>query len=255
MDYDMLYDKKEQLAKIRSSIQPEALESFEKSFDVEYAHNSTAIEGNTLTLIQTKAILEDGLSVGGKTLREIYEVANHAKAFSFVKKCVAEGRPLDEPTAKDIHALLMENILVGGVYRNVEVRISGAGFKPPAPNEMFRQVKNFFADLPYWTNLNPIELAAWTHAEFVKIHPFVDGNGRTSRMLMNYQLMAKGFLPVSIAKENRLEYFDALEAYAVGGDLKPFADMVAGLEETRLDEYLAIISEQVTEDDSPTQTM
>ena len=255
MDYDMLYDKKEQLAKIRSSIQPEALESFEKSFDVEYAHNSTAIEGNTLTLIQTKAILEDGLSVGGKTLREIYEVANHAKAFSFVKKCVAEGRPLDEPTAKDIHALLMENILVGGVYRNVEVRISGAGFKPPAPNEMFRQVKNFFADLPYRTDLNSIELAAWTHAEFVKIHPFVDGNGRTSRMLMNYQLMAKGFLPVSIAKENRLEYFDALEAYAVGGDLKPFADMVAGLEETRLDEYLAIISEQVTEDDSPTQTM
>lgn len=255
MDYDMLYDKKEQLAKIRSSIQPEALESFEKSFDVEYAHNSTAIEGNTLTLIQTKAILEDGLSVGGKTLREIYEVANHAKAFSFVKKYVAEGRPLDEPTAKDIHALLMENILVGGVYRNVEVRISGAGFKPPAPNEMFRQVKNFFADLPYRTDLNPIELAAWTHAEFVKIHPFVDGNGRTSRMLMNYQLMAKGFLPVSIAKENRLEYFDALEAYAVGGDLKPFADMVAGLEETRLDEYLAIISEQVTEDDSPTQTM
>lgn len=255
MDYDMLYNKKEQLARLRSNIPAEALESFEKSFDVEYAHNSTAIEGNTLTLIQTKAILEDGLSVGGKTLREIYEVANHAKAFGYVKKCVAEGKPLDEPTAKDIHALLMENILVGGVYRNVEVRISGAGFKPPTPNEMFRQVKNFFADLPYRIDLNPIELAAWTHAEFVKIHPFVDGNGRTSRMLMNYQLMAKGFLPVSIAKENRLEYFDALEAYAVGGDLKPFANMVAGLEEARLDEYLAIISGQMTEDDAPTQTM
>ena len=86
MDYDMLYDKKEQLTKIRSSIPSEALESYEKSFDIEYAHNSTAIEGNTLTLIQTKAILEDGLSVGGKTLREIYEVANHAMAFAFVKK-------------------------------------------------------------------------------------------------------------------------------------------------------------------------
>lgn len=255
MNYDLLFDKKEQLNRIRNSIPTEALESFEKSFDIEYAHNSTAIEGNTLTLIQTKAILEDGLSVGGKTLREIYEVANHAKAFAYVKKCVAEGRPLDEATAKDIHALLMENILTGGIYRNVEVRISGAGFKPPAPNEMYRQVKNFFADLPYRTDLNPIELAAWTHAEFVKIHPFVDGNGRTSRMLMNYQLMSGGFLPVSIAKENRLEYFDALEAYAVGGDLKPFADMVAGLEGNRLDEYLAIISEQVTEDDSPTQTM
>lgn len=86
MDYDILYHKKEQLATVRSKIQQEALESFEKSFDVEYAHNSTAIEGNTLTLIQTKAILEDGLSVGGKTLREIYEVANHAKAFAFVQK-------------------------------------------------------------------------------------------------------------------------------------------------------------------------
>lgn len=74
-------------------------------------------------------------------------------------------------------------------------------------------------------------------------------------MLMNYQLMSGGFLPVSIAKENRLEYFDALEADAVGGNLKPFADMIAGLEEARLDEYLAIISEQLTEDDSPTKTL
>ena len=242
MDYDILSHKKEQLSKMRGSIQKVALESFEKSFDVEYAHNSTAIEGNTLTLIQTKAILEDGLSVGGKTLREIYEVTNHAKAFAFVKKCVAEGKPLNEAITKEIHALLMENILVGGVYRSVEVRISGAGFRPPTPNEMFRQVKHFFAGLPYRTDLNPIELAAWTHAEFVKIHPFVDGNGRTSRMLMNYQLMSAGFLPVSIAKENRLEYFDALEAYAVGGDLSPFAEMVSVLEEIRLDEYLSIAS-------------
>ncbi len=255
MNYDILYDKKEQLAKIRGSILPEALESFERSFDIEYAHNSTAIEGNTLTLIQTKVILEDGLSVGGKTLREIYEVANHARAFSFVKKCVAEGKPLDEPTAKDIHALLMENILVGGVYRNVEVRISGAGFKPPTPNEMFSQVKKFFVELPHRMDLNPIELAAWTHAEFVKIHPFVDGNGRVSRMLMNYQLMAKGFLPVSIAKENRLEYFDALEAYAVEGNLGAFAEMIAGLEENRLDEYLALIGDQTAEEASPTQTI
>lgn len=87
---------------------------------------------------------------------------------------------------------------------------------------------------------NSIELAAWTHAEFVRIHPFVDGNGRTARMLMNYQLMLAGFLPVSVAKEQRIEYYDALEAYAVHGELRSFADMVAALEETRLDEYLAI---------------
>lgn len=191
-------------------------------------------------MIQTKAILEDGLSVGGKTIREIYEVANHAKAFTYVKKRIAEGHPLDEAVMKDIHALLMENILIGGIYRNVEVQISGAGFRPPSPNEMYRQIKDFFADLPYRTDSNAVELAAWTHAEFVKIHPFVDDNGRTSRMLMNYQLMAQGFLPVSIAKEDRLEYFDALEAYAVSGNLIPFTDLIAALEEVRLDEYLSI---------------
>ena len=209
---------------------------------MEYAHNSTAIEGNTLTLIQTKAILEDGLSVGGKTLREIYEVTNHAKAFAFVKKCVAEGKPLNEAITKENPRTADGKHPCGRRVPQREVRISGAGFRPPTPNEMFRQVKHFFAGLPYRTDLNPIELAAWTHAEFVKIHPFVDGNGRTSRMLMNYQLMSAGFLPVSIAKENRLEYFDALEAYAVGGDLSPFAEMVSVLEEIRLDEYLSIAS-------------
>lgn len=240
MNWELLLQKKEQLDQIRNTLPKEALESFDRSFDIEYAHNSTAIEGNTLTLIQTKAILEDGLSVGGKTIREIYEVTNHAKAFTYVKKRIAEGHPLDEAVMKDIHALLMENILIGGIYRNVEVRISGAGFRPPSPNEMYRQIKDFFADLPYRTDSNAVELAAWTHAEFVKIHPFVDGNGRTSRMLMNYQLMAQGFLPVSIAKEDRLEYFDALEAYAVSGNLIPFTDLIAALEEVQLDEYLSI---------------
>lgn len=255
MDYVMLCQKKEQLADIREHLPKEALQSFDKSFEVEYTHNSTAIEGNTLTLIQTKAVLEDGISVGGKTLREIYEVVNHSKAFQFVKQCVAEGKPLDENTVKDIHALLMENILPGGIYRNVEVRISGAQHKPPAPSEMYRQVKGFYADLPYKAEMNAMELAAWTHAEFVKIHPFVDGNGRTSRMIMNYQLMTAGFLPVSIAKENRLPYFEALEAYAVGGDLKPFAEMIASLEEQRLEEYLGIMQEPAQENNDPELTM
>ena len=97
--------------------------------------------------------------------------------------------------------------------------------------------------MPYRAESNAVEFAAWTHAEFVKIHPYVDGNGRTSRMIMNYQLMANGFLPVSIAKENRLEYFEVLESYAVTGELQPFIEMIASLEEQRLDEYLAIMAE------------
>lgn len=241
VEYSRLIQKKEKLDQIYDQLPKAALESFERSFDVEYAHNSTAIEGNTLTLIQTKALLEDGVSVGGKQLREIYEVINHKKTFAYVRACIADKKPLDENIVKDIHALLMENILLGGIYRQVEVRISGAGHKPPPPSEMYRQVKAFFSDLPFKKDeLNGIELAAWTHAEFVRIHPFEDGNGRTSRMIMNYQLMADGFLPVSIAKENRLEYFEVLEAYAVEGKLEPFADMIADLEEQRLDEYLDI---------------
>lgn len=240
MDRTRLGDKRRRVAALLGEAPTEVVARFARSFDVEYAHNSTAIEGNTLSLIQTKVILEDGLSVGGKALREIYEVANHDRAFSYVKRAVAEGRLLDEEMLKEIHALLMENIMVGGVYRNVEVRITGAGFRPPAPQEMFQQMRWFFADMPRQREkLNAIEWAAWTHAEFVRIHPFPDGNGRTARMLMNLQLLTEGFQPISIAKEERLAYYEALEAYAVRGELAPFTEMVAALEEARLDEYLA----------------
>ena len=240
MDRIRLDDKRRRVAALLGEAPTEVVARFARSFDVEYAHNSTAIEGNTLSLIQTKVILEDGLSVGGKALREIYEVANHDRAFSYVKRAVAEGRLLDEEMLKEIHALLMENIMVGGVYRSVEVRITGAGFRPPAPQEMLQQMRCFFADmLRQREKLNAIEWAVWTHAEFVRIHPFPDGNGRTARMLMNLQLLTEGFQPISIAKEERLAYYEALEAYAVRGELAPFAEMVAALEEARLDEYLA----------------
>lgn len=159
--------------------------SYEKAFEVEYTHNSTAIEGNTLTLLETKVVLEDGIAIGGKSLREIYEVVNHKKAYQYVKDCIGKGLVLGEGIVKDIHALLMENIFTGGIYRREEVVISGASHTPPAGNEMYAQIKNFYAELSQKQDLNGIELAAWTHAEFVRIHPFLDGNGRTSRLLMN----------------------------------------------------------------------
>ena len=241
MNYERLLDKKEKLLKMQTSNSVNIFENFNKAFEIEYAHNSTAIEGNTLTLIETKVLLEDKISVGKKSLREIYEVVNHNKAFSYVKNCIAEDKPLDENIVKDIHSILMENILVGGIYRNVEVRITGAKHKPPVPSEMYHQIKDFFSNLNFKSDLNPIELASWTHAEFVKIHPFVDGNGRTSRLITNYQLMKHGFLPVSVNKEDKLDYFNFLEEYAVNGNLEPFADFIAVLEEKQLDEYLSII--------------
>lgn len=241
MDFEKILAKKTKYEQNKSRIDSVTLSSYEKDFEIKFTHNSTAIEGNTLTLMETKVVLEDGISIGGKNLREIYEVVNHKKAYGYVKKCIAENKPLTENIVKDLHAILTENIIIGGIYRNQEVRISGAGFTPPAGNEMYMQVKSFYEDLKYKTSLNPIELAAWTHAEFVRIHPFIDGNGRTSRLLMNYQLLSQGFLPVSIDKENRLEYYNALEQYAVNADLVPFADFIAELEEKQLDDYLKLI--------------
>ena len=219
MDYEALQAKRDFLQRNKGLLPEPVLKNYEDSFAIEYTHNSTAIEGNTLSLMETKLVLEDKLSIGGKELREIYEVVNHDKAFAYVKKCVAEDQPLSEVIVKDIHELLMENIFQGGI-------------------------KNLYADLPYKSDLNPIELAAWTHAEFVKIHPFADGNGRTSRLIMNYQLMVHGFLPVSIPKDLRLDYFETLESYAVNGDLNPFTNIIADIEEARLNWYISAIEMQ-----------
>ncbi len=253
MDYQELFRKKEWYQRCRELIPEFTMFTYEQAFEVEYTHNSTAIEGNTLSLMETKVLLEDGISIGGKALREIYEAVNHRKAYRYVKDCIRQGKPLDEKIVKDIHALLMENIQSGGVYRDVQVYISGARHMPPPPELMYRQVKDFYADLSWkGKELNQIEMAAWTHAEFVKIHPFTDGNGRTSRLIMNYQLMAGGFPAVSVAKEDRLEYFKTLDAYAVEGNLQPFADLVAGLVDRQMDKIIELSEPQQGMNPSPT---
>jgi Fic family protein len=240
--FAVLAEKREYLREHIGCLPQPILENYDAAFSVEFAHHSTAIEGNTLSLMDTKLLLEDRLSIGGKPLREIYEVVNHEKAFQYCRKRIAEGNALDENTIKDIHEILMENILPGGIYRNVDVRISGASHQPPSPNEMYRQVKNFYLDLAAVPIRDAIEQAAWTHAEFVRIHPFPDGNGRTSRLIMNYQLMAGGFLPVNIRSENRIAYYEALDQYAAGGDLKPFVDILMPLELERLDWYIGAVN-------------
>lgn len=221
MNYTEILEKQKKYIAQKDFMPGMTVDSFDKAFEIEYTHNSTAIEGNTLTLIETKVVLEDGISIGGKSLREIYEVINHKKAFDYVKECVKEGLSLNE-----------------------EVVISGASHVPPVANDMYVQIKSFFADLPEKKDMNFIQLAAWTHAEFVRIHPFQDGNGRTARLIMNYQLMRGGFLPISIAKEDRLEYYNTLDSYASKGELEAFVQLIAKLEETQLDRYLSLVQSQ-----------
>lgn len=147
MNLSEVLEKQKRYEAARDTFPEMTVTSYEKAFEIEFAHNSTAIEGNTLTLMETKVVLEDGIAIGGKSLREIYEVVNHKKAYQYVKDCIKEVVALDEKIVKEIHALLMENILVGGVYRREEVVISGASHTPPAGNEMYAQIKNFYMEL------------------------------------------------------------------------------------------------------------
>jgi Fic family protein len=218
----------------------------EDAFSVENTHTSTAIEGNTLSLLETNLVVTEGLSVGGKKLREIFEVVNHDKAYRFVQNSIQQGLCLSLNLIKEIHALLMENILVGGIFLNENVYIVGAKHKPPFPFKMYEDLKFFEQDLPLKAeSLEPIKLAAWTHAEFVRIHPFVDGNGRISRLLMNFQLINSGYPAVSFPVESKEEYFKTLECYAIMGNLEPFTQFISRFVEARLDEYIEVIEQSI----------
>lgn len=209
-----------------------------KAFELKFTHESTKIEGNTLSIFEVKTILEDGYSIAGKKLREIYEVINNKNAFEFIKEMVKNSEELSEEKIKDIHEIVVQNIFQGGIYRNVNVRISGAFFIPPNFENVRQEMKYFIEDYNKYKNeFNPIKLSAWVHAEIVRIHPFADGNGRTSRLLMNYCLMNNNFKPISINPENRAEYYESLDFYGKNKDLQKFEELVLQKEYETLLEY------------------
>lgn len=242
MTYKELEEKKDYLRNNIDKLPKELLDNYESVFRIEFTHNSTAIEGNTLSLLETKMIIEDGLTIGGKELRETYEIVNNNKAYSYIQKCIKEKKDLSEDILKDIHNIIMQNIMIGGIYRSVDVYISGAKHIPPTPNDAYNQLRVFYNTLDN-NNMNAIELAAYTHAEFVKIHPFIDGNGRTSRIIMNYQLMKLGFLPISIKNEEKFKYYDSLEEYAINKNISDFEELIKDLENEELDKYIKAIKD------------
>lgn len=226
---------------------PYVIKNFEQNFNIRYTHESTALEGNSLTIHETKEVIIDKRSVANKDLRELYEVINHDIAFSYVKKCIKEGKKLCDEIVTNIHEKLMDRIMPGGVYRAVNVYISGSQNDLPDYHYVPRLMKEFYQDLSEKidvcgmpnSNIHPIELACKAHADFINIHPFKDGNGRTARLMMNYQLMSFGYLPISIPKEIRSEYCKSLDLYQSTGNLEPFIKIVATLEEKQLDKIIS----------------
>jgi Fic family protein len=194
-----------------------------------WTYHSNAIEGNTLTLKETKVALE-GITIGGKTLREHFEVINHSEAIVLLEELVAENQPLSEWDIKSLHQLILKNIDQenAGQYRQVNVLISGAEHKPI---EAVR-VQQFMQDFILWyqnsaTTLHPVERAALVHSHFVKIHPFIDGNGRTARLLMNLELLKAGYPAAVIQVEQRLDYYQALDAAHCADEFEPLIQLIA----------------------------
>ncbi len=206
------------------------LQSLHQDLVLRWTYHSNAIEGNTLTLMETRLVLQDGLTVGGKRLREHFEALNHRDAIEYVMDIVRGSEPFSEWQIRNIHRLILKNIDDDHAwrYRQSNVLISGARHTPPDALRLTELMGEFI----HWyqveaPHLHPVERAAHVHARFVGIHPFVDGNGRTSRLLMNLELMKSGFPPAVLTVERRLAYYEALDRAHVERDFDHFVQLIA----------------------------
>ena len=220
----------------------ETLKSLKDSINLEWTYNSNGIEGNTLTLRETQIVLE-GITVGGKSLKEHLEAINHEQAILFLDDLIKDKEPMTEWNIKNIHQLVLKDIDNENVgkYRDENVRIMGANHIPPDYLIIPELMEELILRYEDWKKYHPIIRAALIHGELVKIHPFVDGNGRTSRLVMNLSLMNDGYVPVIIKKDKRLEYYNDLDKAHTTGDYTDFVKLINELEIEMLNKYLELL--------------
>jgi len=189
------------------------LQRLREEFLIEYTYNSNAIEGNTLTLQETALVLE-GITIDKKPLKDQLEAVGHRDAFVYVQELVKNHIPFSESIIKQIHTLvLMDRPEDRGVYRRIPVRIMGAYHVPPDPVLVPEQMENLVAEFEANKKMHPIERAALFHLKFEGIHPFVDGNGRTGRLILNLMLMQAGYPPINVKYSDRKRYYEAFDDY------------------------------------------
>ena len=218
------------------------VERLKEEFVVEYTYNSNAIEGNTLTLRETDLVLR-GLTIDRKPLKDHMEAVGHKEAFEFVTELVKDNVPMSERIIKQIHFLVLADKKEDrGVYRRVPVRIMGAQHDPAQPYLIQPKMEQLLCDLAESKEHIVTKLARF-HIEFEGIHPFIDGNGRTGRLLVNLELMKAGFPPIDIKFTDRIAYYNAFDEYHVKHNLSAMETLFAGYINDRLDMYLDILKE------------
>jgi Fic family protein len=225
----------------------EALSKIKAAFEIEYTFESNRIEGNTLTLQETALVVSEGVTIGGKSMREHLEAINHAQAVAFIKEIARADIEITGRTVREIHAVMLHGINreQAGKYRDVPVMIVGSRHTPPQPYLIVPQMEQFIRDYQTMQNngTHPVLIAAFLHDELVKIHPFIDGNGRTSRLLMNLYLLSKGYTITVLKGDNEAKqaYYTALEQSHVDNNREPFNLLVANAVKQSLEKYLQVI--------------
>ena len=249
-DLNILLKQIEDLKKSLDSFRPlqgRHIEKLDQYLDEVFTYDSTAIEGNTLTLQETALVLNKGVTIGGKSLREHFEIVNHKEAIDYIKDLAKNEIDFDKRVLLDIHYLILKNIDKNnaGKFRNVEVMISGSAHKPPTFLQIESLMEGFFKFYEEnKENLNPVILSAELHERLVTIHPFIDGNGRTSRLIMNLILLRYGFPITNISSQNELrdEYYKSLEIAQTEENKEVFHKFIARNVKDSLIKYLEIIS-------------
>jgi len=225
----------------------EALNKIKASFEMEYTFESNRIEGNTLTLQETALVVSEGVTIGGKSMREHLEAINHAQAVDFIKDIAHSDIEINERTIKEIHAIILHGINreQAGKYREVPVMIVGSRHLPPQPYLILPQMEQFIADYQTMRNKgeHPVLISAFLHDELVKIHPFIDGNGRTSRLLMNLYLLSNGYTITILKGDNEAKqaYYTALEQSHTENNREAFNLLVAKTVKNSMERYIDII--------------
>ena len=216
-------------------------ERLNEEFAVEYTYNSNAIEGNTLTLRETDLVLR-GLTIDQKPLKDHMEAVGHKEAFDYVRELVKENVHLTESVIKQIHYLVLADKKNDrGVYRRIPVRIMGAHHEPVQPYLIEPSMEQLLIDYTASEEHIVTKLARF-HIEFESIHPFIDGNGRTGRLLVNLELMKAGYPPIDIKFTDRAAYYNAFEEYHIKHDISSMESLFAGYINARLDTYLKILT-------------